>query len=245
MASIRDQLRCCLWFPRTNEDTNNTHTHTRSKTKTDEALSESTQKQRPTVSANPHPPMEDKRVRQAKLSLVQQTQTKLHIRGITSLKRDYIVVPRKLSFKQAIYYMCWASDTLDTKRFKFRARRVLDALSSGQISKAGPCPPFEIKSINLQKWILAIIKADLLHSQTKKTNTKTLYKHTTYKHMNRVREIHSTDIKGKATTKTLRSNTRSYMVFHQTFSLDPHWFFFHSRIGSGHVIIWKNGGRQT
>lgn len=90
--------------------------------------------------------------------------------------------------------MCWASDTLDTKRFKFRARRVLDALSSGQISKAGPCPPFEIKSINLQKWILAIIKTDLLHSQTKKTNTKTLYKHTTYKHMNRVREIHSTDI---------------------------------------------------
>ena len=26
MASIRDQLRCCLWFPRTNENTNNTHT---------------------------------------------------------------------------------------------------------------------------------------------------------------------------------------------------------------------------
>ena len=101
MASIRDQLRCCLWFPRTNENTNNTHTHTRSKTKTDEALSESTQKQRPTVSANPRPPLEDRRVRQAKLSSVQNTQTKLHIRGVTSLERDYIVVPRKLSFRQA------------------------------------------------------------------------------------------------------------------------------------------------
>ena len=165
--------------------------------------------------------------------------------------------------------MCWASDTLDTKRFKFRARRVLDALSSGQISKAGPCPPFEIKSINLQKWILAIIKADLLHSQTKKTNTKTnlqthiltmsgksipltsTHLHTSrvqiqqYWHVPQVRDVQSTDIKGEATTKTLRSNTRSYMGFHQTFSLDPHWFFFHSRIGSGHVIIWKNGGRQT
>ena len=80
-----------------------THTHTRSKTKTDEALSESTQKQRPTVSANPRPPLEDRRVRQAKLSSVQNTQTKLHIRGITSLEREYIDAPGKLSFKQAIY----------------------------------------------------------------------------------------------------------------------------------------------
>ena len=47
--------------------------------------------------------MEDKRVRQAKLSSVQNTQTKLHIRGVTSLERDYIVAPGKLSFKQAIY----------------------------------------------------------------------------------------------------------------------------------------------
>ena len=47
--------------------------------------------------------MEDKRVRQAKLSSVQNTQTKLHIRGVANLERDYIVVPRKLSFRQAIY----------------------------------------------------------------------------------------------------------------------------------------------
>ena len=40
-------------------------------------------------------------------------------------------------------------------------------------------------------------------------------------------------------TKTLWPNKRFYMYFHQTFSLDPLWFFFHSRIGSGHVIIWK------
>ena len=105
MASIHDQLQCCLLVPKTNENKNNTPTtHTRSKTETDEALSESTQKkQRPTVSANPHLPMEDKRVRQAKLSSVQNTQTKLHIRGVTNLERDYIVVPRKLSFRQAIY----------------------------------------------------------------------------------------------------------------------------------------------
>ena len=101
MASIHDQLQCCLLFPRTNEKTPTTHT--RSKTKTDEALSESTQKQRPTVSANPRLPMEDRRVRQAKLSSVQNTQTKLHIRGVISLERDYIDAPGKLSFKQAIY----------------------------------------------------------------------------------------------------------------------------------------------
>ena len=105
MASVHDQLQCCLLVPKTNENKNKTPTtHTRSKTKTDEALSESTQKTRPTVSANPHPPMEDRRVRQAKLSSVQKnTQTKLHIRGVTNLERDYIIVPRKLSFRQAIY----------------------------------------------------------------------------------------------------------------------------------------------
>ena len=40
----------------------NQRTHTRSKTKTDEAPSGSTQKQRPTVSANPHPPQEDRHI---------------------------------------------------------------------------------------------------------------------------------------------------------------------------------------
>ena len=41
---IHDQLRCCLWIPRTNNKPQQ-HTHTRSKTETDEALSESTQNQ--------------------------------------------------------------------------------------------------------------------------------------------------------------------------------------------------------
>ena len=50
--------------------------------------------------------MEDRCVRQVKLSSAQNTQTKLHIRGVTNLERDYIVVPRKLSFRQATYYMC-------------------------------------------------------------------------------------------------------------------------------------------
>ena len=47
--------------------------------------------------------MEDKRVRQAKQSSVQNNQTKLHIRGVTSPEREYIDAPGKLSFKQAIY----------------------------------------------------------------------------------------------------------------------------------------------
>ena len=76
MASIHDQLQCCLLVPKTNENKKTPTTHTRSKTKTDEALSESTQKQRPTVSANPRLPLEDRRVRQAKLSSVQNTQIK-------------------------------------------------------------------------------------------------------------------------------------------------------------------------
>ena len=46
MASVRDQLQCCLLAPKTNENKNTTPTtHTRSKTETDEALSESTQNQ--------------------------------------------------------------------------------------------------------------------------------------------------------------------------------------------------------
>ena len=44
MASTHDQLRCCLWIPRTNNK-HQQNTHTRSKTETDEALSESTQNQ--------------------------------------------------------------------------------------------------------------------------------------------------------------------------------------------------------
>ena len=74
MASVQDQLQCCLLLPRTQQQQDTkTNTHTRSKTKTDEAPSGSTQKQRPTVSANPHLPKEDRRVRQLKLSSVCQS----------------------------------------------------------------------------------------------------------------------------------------------------------------------------
>ena len=90
-------------FPRTNENTNNTHTHEIQDEDRRSTVGVNTKKTRPTVSANPRPPLEDRRVRQAKLSSVQNTQTKLHIRGVISLERDYTVVPRKLSFRQAIY----------------------------------------------------------------------------------------------------------------------------------------------
>ena len=76
MASVPDKLQCCLLLPRTQQqqqqDTK-TNTHTRSKTKTDEAPSGSNKKQRPTVSANPHLPKEDKRIRKLKLSSVCQS----------------------------------------------------------------------------------------------------------------------------------------------------------------------------
>ena len=102
MASFHDQLQCCLLVPKTNENENKTPTtHTRSKTKTDEALSESTQNQRPTVSANPHPPMEDRCVRQVKtvVSLkILRVQNSTFVVSL-SLERDYIVVPRKLSLQ--------------------------------------------------------------------------------------------------------------------------------------------------
>ena len=90
---------------------------------------------------------------------------------------------------------------------------------------------------------------------------KTTYDHFSYKHIDYVREIHSTDTnifrtvkRTIPTTLTWTSNPgypihwhpwikqnqkHLYMCFHQTFSLDPLWFFAYSRIGSGHVIIWK------
>ena len=106
MASVYDQLQCCLLVPKTNknkkQNTNNTHEIQDGDRRS--TVGVNTKKQRPTVSANPYPPMEDRRVRQAKLSSVQtKTQTKLHIRGVTNLERDYIVVPRKFSFRQALY----------------------------------------------------------------------------------------------------------------------------------------------
>ena len=122
-----------------------------------------------------------------------------------------------------------ASDKLSIRRAKLRTYFQRQTL-----------PPFEVKSINpqtsLKKWILVSIKADLSHSEKLPKQTYNQFYSQTY--INNVREIHSTDIHGQK-TKTLWPNKRFYMYFHQTFSLDPLWFFFHSRIGSGHVIIWK------
>ena len=67
MASITIYLQCCC-LPTTNTNTTteqnkHTHTHTRPKTKPNVARSESTRKQRPTVSANPHLREEGRRMK--------------------------------------------------------------------------------------------------------------------------------------------------------------------------------------
>ena len=67
MASITMYLQCCC-HPTTNETTTReqnkqTHTHTRPKTKPNVTQSESTRKQRPTVSANPHLREEGRRMK--------------------------------------------------------------------------------------------------------------------------------------------------------------------------------------
>ena len=135
-----------------------------------------------------------------------------------------------------------ASDKLSIRRAKLRTYFQRQTL-----------PPFEVKSINpqtsLKKWILVSIKADLSHSEKLPKQT--------YNHFRNVKSTIPTILTCTLSqgcpihwhpwakkTKTLWPNKRFYMYFHQTFSLDPLWFFFHSRIGSGHVIIWKNGGRQ-
>ena len=71
MASIHDQLRCCLWIPRTNNK-HQQHTHEIQDRDRRSTVGVNI-KPRPTVSANPHPPTEDKRVRQAKLSSASTT----------------------------------------------------------------------------------------------------------------------------------------------------------------------------
>ena len=105
MASVYDQLQCCLLVPKTNKNKNKTPTtHTRTKTETDEALSESTPKNKGRL-------FQLIRILQWKIGVsdkrncrqFKKTQTKLHIRGVTNLERDYIVVPRKFSFRQALY----------------------------------------------------------------------------------------------------------------------------------------------
>ena len=67
MASITMYLQCCC-LPTTNKTTTTeqnkqTHTHTRPKTKPNVTRSESTRKQRPTVSANPHLRVEGRRMK--------------------------------------------------------------------------------------------------------------------------------------------------------------------------------------
>ena len=89
-----------------------THTHTRSKTKTDEALSESTQKTRPTVSANPHPPMEDKHVRQAKLSSASNTHS----------PKSTFVVSLVLNVNTLMHQANSASNKLYTRCAELRTR---------------------------------------------------------------------------------------------------------------------------
>ena len=125
------------------------------------------------------------------------------------------------------------SDKLSARRAKLRTyfQKIKQTL-----------PPFEVKSANLKtspKWIPISIKADLSHfEQTTNKNQKQL---TTILLTN----ILITSGKSIPLTSTYLEPSRSqfrkhlHMCFHQTFSLDPTWFFVHSRIGSGHVIIWK------
>ena len=100
MASIHDQLRCCLWIPRTNNK-HQQHTHEIQDGDRRSTVGVNT-KPRPTVSANPHPPMEDKRVRQAKLSSASTTHSPKPYSWYQSFEHEYIDAPGKLGLRQAI-----------------------------------------------------------------------------------------------------------------------------------------------
>ena len=69
MASVQDKLQCCLLLPRTQQNKTPKPTHTRDprRRRTKHRRGQHKNK-RPTVSANPHLPKEDRRVRQLKLS---------------------------------------------------------------------------------------------------------------------------------------------------------------------------------
>ena len=100
MASIHDQLQCCLWIPRTNNK-HQQHTHEIQDGDRRSTVGVNT-KPRPTVSANPHPPMEDKRVRQAKLSSASTTHSSKPYSWYQSFEHKYIDAPGKLGLRQAI-----------------------------------------------------------------------------------------------------------------------------------------------
>ena len=87
-------------------------THTRSKTETNEAPSESTQKQRPTVSANPLLPLEDRRVRQAKLSSASNTHS----------PKSTFVVSLVLNVNTLMHQANSASNKLYTRCAELRTR---------------------------------------------------------------------------------------------------------------------------
>ena len=90
MASIHDQLQCCLWIPRTNNK-HQQHTHENQDGDRRSTVGVNT-KPRPTVSANPHPPMEDKRVRQAKLSSASTTHSPKPYSWYQSFEHEYILM---------------------------------------------------------------------------------------------------------------------------------------------------------
>ena len=105
MASIHDQLQCCSLVPKTNENKKTKHQqHTRDPRRRQTKHCRSQHKNKGRL-------FQLIRIFQWKISVSDNrngrqfinTQTKLHIRGVTNLERDYIVVPRKLIFRQAIY----------------------------------------------------------------------------------------------------------------------------------------------
>ena len=71
MASVHNKLQCCLLLPRTPQNKakhQNQHTHEIQDEDGRSTVGVNTKTIRPTVSANPHLPKEDRRVRQLKLS---------------------------------------------------------------------------------------------------------------------------------------------------------------------------------
>ena len=104
MASIYDQLQCCLWFPRTDGNKTKHQQHTRDPRRRQTKHCRSQHKNKGRL-------FQLIRILQWKIGVsdkrncrqFKNSQTKLHIRGVTSLERDYIVVPRKLSFRHVIY----------------------------------------------------------------------------------------------------------------------------------------------
>ena len=101
MASIHDQLQCCLWIPRTNNK-HQQHTHTRSKTETDEALSESTQNQGRLFQLIRILQWKINASDKQKLSSASTTHSPKPYSWYQSFEHEYIDAPGKLGLRQAI-----------------------------------------------------------------------------------------------------------------------------------------------